>query len=154
VFLTNHVLAGALIGTATRRPWVAAVAGFASHIAMDAIPHYICSEERFLPIAVADGLSGAAIMAVVVATAPRSRRVTLTAGILGACLLDADKPGKQFFGRSPFPASVDRFHAAIQTESPEYLPREAVAGAVLAAAVVPRLRRGRRYPDRPMEGRR
>ena len=43
-------------------------------------------------------------------------RPAVAAGIAGACLIDMDKPGRHFVGRSPFPAAVDRFHGRIQNE--------------------------------------
>ncbi len=48
----------------------------------------------------------------------------------GACLPDADKPSDLFFGRSPFPAAVDRFHVAIQRESPRRMPQEVVVAGL------------------------
>src|ERR1700675_3735019 len=41
MFITNHVLAGTLAGTALRRrPVLAFCVGFATHIAMDMTPHW------------------------------------------------------------------------------------------------------------------
>lgn len=40
MLVTNHVLAGAAIGALTRRPGVALGLGVASHLAMDAMPHW------------------------------------------------------------------------------------------------------------------
>ena len=65
------------------------------------------------------------------------------AGTPGACLIDMDKPGRHFFGRSPFPAAVDRFHDWIQTEHTVGVLVEAAAAAGLAAAVVAEVRRVR-----------
>ena len=63
------------------------------------------------------------------------RRTTVLAAMLGACLPDADKPSTLFFGRSPFPAAVDRWHWAIQRESPRRLPQEFAVAAAGALAL-------------------
>lgn len=61
MLLTNHVLAGAAIGTLLRRrPALAFGVGVASHLAMDALPHFGLPGEpdaarRFLRIARRDG---------------------------------------------------------------------------------------------------
>jgi hypothetical protein len=46
-----------------------------------------------------------------------------------------DKPGRHFFGRSPFPAAIDRFHGRIQKEAPVGRWVEAAAAVALAACV-------------------
>jgi hypothetical protein len=65
----------------------------------------------------------------------------VVAGMLGACLLDADKPSDLFFGGSPFPAWVDALHKRIQNEAHERMPYEAIGGvlgAFVARALVRR----------------
>ncbi len=61
----------------------------------------------------------------------------------GAVLPDADKPARLWFGRSPFPAAVDRFHSRIQDESFRRAPVEAAAAAAFAAAAFTAIRRAR-----------
>jgi hypothetical protein len=138
VFVTNHALAGAAIGALVRRPVPAFVVGVASHVLMDMTPHFgepEMDDAEFLRLARIDGAVGLGVTAAVVAVAPRSvRRSTLT-GLAGACLIDLDKPGRHFFGRSPFPAAVDRFHGHIQNEAPNGRWTEAAATAALVAAV-------------------
>ena len=53
----------------------------------------------------------------------------MVSGMIGAVLLDLDKPSAHFFGRTPFPAAVNRFHGAIQNESPDGLAAEFAWGA-------------------------
>ncbi len=145
VLVTNHVLAGAVLAAAgplARRPDAAFVVGVASHFALDAVPHWGDPDhDVFLRVAVADGLSGLAVMAVMAAAAPRDRRWAVLWGTAGAAFPDLDKPGTLFFGRSPFPVAVDAFHARIQRESTRRMPQEFVVGAVLAAAAIALLRR-------------
>jgi hypothetical protein len=62
------------------------------------------------------------------------------AGVFGACLPDVDKPARQFFGRSPFPAWMDRAHAAIQPEASHRLPIEVACAGAISAALTTLLR--------------
>jgi hypothetical protein len=119
MLLTNHVLAGALIGALARRPLTAFAAGAASHFVLDAVPHWgdWGSQRRFLRVAVPDGLISLATMAAFAAASPPDRRLAVLAGMAGAALPDADKPTKLWFGWSPFPRAVDRFHNRIQREA-------------------------------------
>lgn len=130
MLITNHVLGGALVGLASPGPAAAFGLGVLSHLAMDVTPHWGNPDQLvFLRVAVVDGLVGLATMALIARLTPAERRTTVVAGMWGACLPDADKPSDLFFGRSPFPAAVDRFHIAIQHESPRRMPQEvAVAG--------------------------
>lgn len=156
MFITNHVLAGALAGSVfRRRPALAFVTGFATHIAMDMTPHWgnpTLDRDGFYAVARRDGLLGLATLALVtVAGVPP--RAALVAGIAGAAVLDSDKPAEHFFGVNPFPAWLDRFHMRIQRESPEGLRTEVAAGVALAAACAAVLaRRRRRYATRARGG--
>ena len=151
MFVTNHVLSGVVIGRALKRHPVAAfVAGVASHLVLDMVPHWGCTmrteEEKrlFLRYAQRDGLLGLAVTASAIAAVdPRTRPTTLAA-IVGAALLDADKPMVHFFGRNPFPRSVRRIHQRIQNESPGGLPAEMAFGFSCALADVIIAVRGRR----------
>ena len=144
MLITNHVVAGAAVGVLVPRPASAFALGVASHLAMDALPHWGHPDRSlFLKVAVVDGLFGLATLATLARTAPRRRRVAVVAGMLGACLPDADKPCDLFFGRSPFPAWVDEVHKSIQNEAHERMPFEAIGGvlgAVAARALLRRLR--------------
>jgi hypothetical protein len=138
VFVTNHALAGAAIGTVVRRPVPAFAIGVASHVLMDMTPHFgepDMDEDEFLRLARIDGSIALGITAAVAAAAPRSVRRSALVGLAGACLIDLDKPGRHFFGRSPFPPAVDRFHDNIQNEAPRGRWTEAATTALLVAAV-------------------
>ncbi len=137
MLITNHVVSGAIIGAVAPGPRTAFVAGIASHFALDTVPHW-GEREKFLQVAVVDGLVGLTTMAVIAAKAPTERRRTVVAGMLGACLPDADKPSELFFGRSPFPLALDDWHKQIQRESPRRMPQEVVL-AILGAGVVSRI---------------
>jgi hypothetical protein len=154
VLVTNHVLAGAAIGAAVERPLPALALGVLSHVAMDSVPHWglahddrqgdVMRNPRFLRVAYRDGFAGLAVMGAAVGLA-RGRRLPVLAGMVGAALLDLDKPGKHFVGQSPFPAAVDRFHARIQEgrEHEHRMGQEFAVAAGLAALAVAlcRLRR-------------
>ncbi len=143
--MTNHVLAGALIGASrplAARPVTAFAVGVVSHFVLDAVPHWGDEEpEDFLKVAVPDGLSGLAAITVMTALAPRSRRLAVMAGMAGGAFPDLDKPSTLFFGRSPFPAAFDAFHKVIQRESVTRMPQELVVGATLAVVAATVLRR-------------
>ena len=119
MLVTNHVLAGAAIGALTKRPVLALGLGVASHVAMDVIPHWGLphgkgmDDPKFIQVAYRDGTAGLLAMGAAFALA-RGRRLPVLAGMVGAALLDVDKPSRHFFGRSPFPAKVDKFHGDIQ----------------------------------------
>ena len=138
MFITNHALAGAAIGAVVRRPVPAFVAGVVSHVVMDLTLHFGERDmewDEFLKLARVDGTIGLAVTAAVAATAPASVRRSALAGLAGACLIDLDKPGRHFFGRSPFPHVVDRFHHRIQNEAPQGGWVEAATAVALLAAV-------------------
>lgn len=136
MFFTNHALAGALIGSTVRTPLAAFGLGVGSHVAMDVVPHWGQPDwNLFLPVARRDGLLALAVGTAVLAASPAHRRSRLAAGMVGAGLLDLNKPCQHLLGFSPFPAAVDRFHNRIQQgrESPTRWPRELAAGATAAA---------------------
>jgi hypothetical protein len=154
VLVTNHVLSGALIGAAVRRPLPALALGVVSHFALDAVPHWgdWGDRQRFLRVAVPDGLAGLAVIGIVTAVAPPERRLAVLAGMAGAAVPDLDKPARLWFGRSPWPGAVNRFHSAIQNESSDRFGREMtvmatlaclVAGSVIRRGSGKRARRGR-----------
>jgi hypothetical protein len=141
VFITNHVLAGALIGNVLS-PVPAVAAGFASHLVMDNLPHYgFGGGPLYLPTARKDGLLGLAGIAFCTALTPAARRPAMLAGIFGACLPDTDKLGDHFVGRSPWPAGFDRFHQRIQREAPNRFPIEVLTATGLALLATRQLRR-------------
>jgi hypothetical protein len=147
MLVTNHVLSGAVIGAvARRRPVSAFLLGVASHFALDAVPHWGKWDYRFrfLQVAVPDGLTGLAVMGAMTALAPPDARLGVLSGMAGAALPDLDKPSILWFGRSPWPAAVDRFHMVIQDEAPHRFKYEAAAAvAFTAVAACLLLRRGR-----------
>jgi hypothetical protein len=52
----------------------------------------------------------------------------------GAALPDIDKPAKLWFGQSPWPEPVNRFHSAIQNEASHRFRTEMATMGVLAVA--------------------
>jgi hypothetical protein len=146
MLVTNHVLSGAVIGAASRRPASAFALGVLSHFVLDAVPHWgkWHGPPSFMEVAVSDGLAGLAVMGTMTALAPRDARLAVLAGMAGAALPDLDKPSTVFFGRSPWPRAVDRFHTGIQDEAPDRLKYELTAAAVFFAAAVGLLRGARK----------
>ena len=154
MLLTNHVLSGALVGALARRPLPAFAAGVASHFVLDAVPHWgdWGSLRRFLRVAVADGLVSLAVAGALAAASPSERRLAVLAGMAGAALPDLDKPGRLFFGRSPFPAAVDRFHGRIQREAWHRGYVEILAAAALTPAALAVFRRPGTRSSRRLAG--
>ena len=149
MLLTNHVLSGALIGAVIRRPAAAFAVGVASHFALDAVPHWgkWASTRHFLRVAVPDGLLSLAAMGAITALAPPERRSAVLAGMTGAALPDIDKPAKLWFGRTPWPRAVDRFHIRIQPEAPRRAHIEIAAAGIFAVAALTALRRPKSAPS-------
>jgi hypothetical protein len=143
VLLTNHVLSGALIGALVRQPVPAFAVGVASHFVLDAMPHWgkWRSRRHFMRVAVPDGLISLAAMGALAALSPAERRAAVVAGMAGAALPDLDKPAFVYFGRSPFPRAVNRFHSRIQREAPGRAHLEALAAGTLAVAALAVIRR-------------
>jgi Na+/proline symporter len=137
VLVTNHALAGAAIGAVTRNPAIAFGLGVASHFGMDALPHWGPDGDHpyFIRIAVRDGLAGLAVLAAVTAMRSRPARWSMLAGALGAVTPDLDKPYYELTGRQLWPVAVNRFHSAIQRESPGRMPVELAAMVVLGGVV-------------------
>ncbi len=151
MLITNHVLSGAVIGAVAPDVRQAVSLGFLSHFVLDGLPHFGVDDEHLMKIAVPDGLTGLATIAVIVRATPRDRLAPVLAGIVGACLPDLDKPGHQFFGRSPFPRWFDAVHARIQDEEVHRFTVEVAAAAVFSVALVsllPRRPKGLRLPHR------
>ncbi len=155
MLLTNHVLSGALIGGLIRRPADAFAVGVASHFVLDTVPHWGPWRDKrvFLRVAVPDGLISLALIGAFAAASPPDRRQAVLAGMAGAALPDLDKPTSLWWGWSPFPAAVDRFHSRIQDEAPGRAPVELAAAGAFAAAALTVLRRSRpRRLSRPCAG--
>lgn len=152
MLVTNHVLSGAVIGAAVRRPVPVFAVGVASHFVLDSLPHWGKweSDRHFLYVAVADGLTGLAAISVItraVLRTPAADRTTFAAsvvlGMAGAALPDLDKPAHILFKRKLWPDAVNRFHGRIQNEAPHrFVSHElvAAAGFAFSAAALVKLR--------------
>ena len=151
MLVTNHVLSGAVIGAAVRRPLPALAIGVASHFVLDSLPHWgkWDSDQQFLRVAVADGLTGLAAMGVVtraVLRTPADGRAKLAAavvlGMAGAAMPDLDKPAHIVFKRKLWPDAVNRFHGRIQDEAPHrFVSHELVAAAGFALSAAALIKR-------------
>lgn len=145
MLVTNHVLAGAVLGRALPSVPGAFAGGVLSHLLLDAVPHWGARPmEEIMGVAVADGLTGLGAMATVTLATEPARRLAVLAGMTGGAFLDLDKPSQVFFGFSPFPRSVDAFHARIQNESPRRMPQELLVGLTTALVIAAITLRGRR----------
>ncbi len=141
MFVTNHVLSGVVIGRLLERhPVTAFVVGVGSHLALDMVPHWGCEKgtaegrQVFLKYATRDGLVGLLVIACAAGAVDRRARTATVAAMVGAALLDVDKPMMLYFGRNPFPKVVSRIHGRVQNESPQGMPNEIVFGLSCAIA--------------------
>jgi hypothetical protein len=116
-----------------------------SHFALDTVPHWgkWGSRRRFLQVAVPDGLAGLAAIGAFAALAPPDRRLAVLAGMAGAALPDLDKPSMVWFGRSPFPRAVDKFHSSIQHEAKHRAGLELAVAAIFGTAALTVIRKRR-----------
>jgi hypothetical protein len=140
MFVTNHTMAGGLFGTAAhRRPFLAYAAGVASHLAMDALPHWGAEgdDDIWMRAARRDGLLALAVLAALAAAAPRGSRVGVLAGAAGAITPDLRSPLRVAFDVQPLPDALDEVHTDVQQgkEAGGHLPIELAAAAVLASAL-------------------
>ncbi|MGA2838279.1 MAG: hypothetical protein ABSF84_16965 [Acidimicrobiales bacterium] len=162
MFVTNHVLSGVLIGQIVAdRPVAAFAAGVASHLVLDAMPHWGCDNltpdgyRRFIAAAQVDGVLGLGVVGLATVVSGRRSRAATLAAMAGAALLDLDKPAMYFLRIEPFPEFVNRLHRRIQNESEEGLRNEFAFGVLVAAvdAAAIALRRGARSLRCPAVGR-
>lgn len=143
MLITNHVLAGGIIAARTESVRAALALGFASHFAMDAIPHWgVDDDAEYIRIARIDGVTGLAVSAAVLLSAPPEDRVRTAAAIFGACFPDTDQVSMHFFDRGFHPRLLNDFHNAIQTEHGWMAQEVIVAGVLLSALVWLRRTRG------------
>lgn len=133
MLVTNHVLLGASVGALARRPWLALPLGVGSHLVLDSVPHWgQFPAGVFLPVAVADGLVGLVVIAVLLLRSRPALLPAVAAGIAGAALLDLDKPARVLLGVDLWPGWVDAAHVGVQSESFGRWWVELLAVAVLA----------------------
>jgi hypothetical protein len=136
VLATTHVLTGALIGRAVRRPGRAAAIGVVSHVVLDAMPHWGMwldtphRRAKFLTVAAIDGLTLSAVLAVMIR---RGRPAAEIAGSLGALALDMDKPTALLGVRQLWPDRVHAIHLGVQRHEQPQRWRIDVSVAALSA---------------------
>lgn len=144
MLITNHVLAGTLVGVRAPSLPLALGLGLASHFAMDTVPHWgVDDQDEYLRVARIDGLTGLGVSAAVLAAAPAADRVRIAGGIFGACFPDTNQVSAHFFGRTFHPAWFDGFHNVIQTEH-GWLRQEVIVAGALSVVVVAALVNRRR----------
>jgi hypothetical protein len=72
-------------------------------------------------------------MAVATAVVDRRTGVATVAAMVGAVVLDLDKPMGHFLGLNPIPEVVNRLHRRVQSECTDGLPKEVLYGTLFAA---------------------
>jgi hypothetical protein len=134
---TNHVVAGGALGLVLRRhPVLAVLAGFASHLALDAMPHWGAdSSDDFFRVARRDGVAGAALMVVTFVLAPPKARAALAGAMLASVAPDSDMVLDYFINRTVHPKWFTKIHVRVQRgrESPHRMIQEVVTATIGAA---------------------
>ncbi|HEX3081990.1 MAG TPA: hypothetical protein VHQ86_01940 [Candidatus Saccharimonadia bacterium] len=107
MLLTNHVLTGALLGLSIDNPVLLAPTAVASHLALDAVPHFGTDSLRksfpngrfFIIVGAADFTMSVAATTVICLMWPE-RIVNILIGVFGACLPDLTYIPLVVFGRA------------------------------------------------------
>lgn len=135
MLITNHVLAGVLVGLRSRSLPAALGLGLASHFAMDAVPHWgVDDDAEYVRIARVDGITGLGVSAAALLLTAPADRPRVAAAIFGACFPDTNQVSVYFFDRTFHPGWFDGFHNAIQTEH-SWLQQEVIVAGGLTVAV-------------------
>ena len=144
---TNHVVTGALIATYLHNPWLVIPIAFASHFALDAIPHasFPATDNkehlRFLMILAVDMAVAASILMSLLVLQPPNFVLLIACGVAAA------SPDlmwlyyiiiKKSREKEKWPA-IAKFHARIQKESPRFIVIEVVWFIVAGGLLVTRL---------------
>jgi hypothetical protein len=138
---TTHVTTGAAMSFAfspTPTGAIAAfVAGTASHLILDSVPHWGgVSEEAFIKVARIDGIAllifSGFFLLLVVDSLTFGRAMTTAAAMFGALLFDLDKPVRHFFNVELWPSKLAWFLSHIQTEHHKLWPVDFTTGLISA----------------------
>jgi hypothetical protein len=122
MLLTNHALTGLFLSQGIQNPLVLAPTALASHLALDALPHFgwkgaSFKDKRWLTLATFDCLAGLTIYGLALIARPQYA-LNITVGIFFATLPDLLFLSAIFLNR-PIKNAFTRFHSWIQwSESP------------------------------------
>ncbi len=124
MFLSNHVITGAVIALGVKDPVVAAPLAFASHFALDSIPHFGFRDKtigfkspRGFALGLTDGLVSLAIYSYLISNYPQHFWL-ITVGMFFAALPDLFYIPDILFNKRFDPKFMQRFHKKIQIELP------------------------------------
>ncbi len=119
---TNHVTTGALIGTVVANPFLALSLAFASHFALDSLPHWDHpgpknSRSFILALSMDCGLAAGVLLAILVLAPPSQALLIAACGVAGASpdLMWFSHWLRELQGKPKKPLNlIERFHARIQ----------------------------------------
>lgn len=117
MLLTNHTLTGLALSEAIDNPFELAPAAFASHLAIDALPHFdvpgwVFKSPQWLAMATVDNLVALSIFVGFLIARPERWPQTVV-GVFFACLPDLLFLPEIFFGKR-IDKTFRRFHSWIQ----------------------------------------
>lgn len=122
MFLTNHVITGAVIALAANNPVLAAPLAFASHFALDSVPHFGFKGASFktpkgFALGLTDGLVSLGVYLYLISNYPQ-RFWLISTGMFFAALPDLFYIPDILFNKRFDPKAMQRFHSWIQIELP------------------------------------
>jgi hypothetical protein len=132
MLLTNHTLTGLVLSRATNNPWILAPAAFASHLALDSLPHFGVPQWPFksrpwMRLATTDNLIALSFFIGFLIYQP-DRWLQTTVGVFFATLPDLLFLPDVFLNK-PVKNAFTRFHSHVQWS-------ESISGGIVEAAWV------------------
>ncbi|HSE29528.1 MAG TPA: hypothetical protein VLA77_03005 [Candidatus Saccharimonadales bacterium] len=136
----NHALTGAAIGIAVREPLLVVPLAFASHFALDVIPHfgghqiYTWGNKHFTRIIIADGIACLSIISLIITLNP-SLALPVLLGVFFAMLPDALLV--HYYTKKPLNNWFHNFHLNLQWyEKPQGIVVEALYLLLISPAIL------------------
>lgn len=98
---TNHVLAGALLGSVITSPYLLIPTALASHVVMDLLPHWgkFPNDKYYHRVAKIDGILLIILLSLILFLTSNEKRILIFIGAFAALFFDFDKPYEFFFGK-------------------------------------------------------
>lgn len=137
----NHTTTGIIIALVIREPAVALPLAFASHFALDVIPHhgndlrFIRGQKRFNQKVAADGLASLAVLLIAIVLQPQHAAI-IAACVFFSVLPDLFWPLATHVKRNSLLGHYFRFHKGIQHESPRGIKIEWIWAALTGLTLV------------------
>lgn len=135
MFLSNHVITGAVIALGVKDPVAAAPLAFASHFALDSVPHFGFKGASFktpkgFALGAVDGAVSLAVYLYLISNYPQHFWL-ITVGMFFAALPDLFYIPEILFNKRFDPKAMRSFHHKIQIELPRGILIEMIWGYLI-----------------------